>query len=222
MKRMQSYSIVRMTTLAVLTAVVLVLQLTGTTIRIPFLSTSVSLVLIPITLGAILLGPLAGAFLGLVFGAVVFVSGGVLGMDPFTLLLFQQHPIITAGICLLKSTLAGFLAGLAYRLLCPRKDVNAEENKNNSFGKISRSLLAVFVAAAVTPIVNTGVFILGCFLIIDSINAYISMVGLDWSPMYFLFIGCAGINFIFEFVVNMIFSPAIERIVRVVGKRMRL
>ena len=60
-----------MTSLAVLTAVVLVLQLTGTTIRIPFLSTSVSLVLIPITLGAILLGPLAGAFLGFVFGAVV-------------------------------------------------------------------------------------------------------------------------------------------------------
>ena len=153
-----------MTSLAVLTAVVLVLQLTGTTIRIPFLSTSVSLVLIPITLGAILLGPLAGAFLGFVFGAVVYVSGGVLGMDPFTLLLFQQHPIITAGICLLKSTLAGFLAGLAYRLLCPRKEVNTEESKNNAFGKISRSLLAVFVAAAVTPIVNTGIFILGCYV----------------------------------------------------------
>ena len=123
MKRIQSNSIVRMTTLAVLTAVVLVLQLTGTTIRIPFLATSVSLVLIPITLGAILLGPLAGAFLGFVFGAVVYVSGGVLGMDPFTLLLFQQHPIITAGICLLKSTVAGFLAGLLYRLLCESKQI---------------------------------------------------------------------------------------------------
>ena len=222
MKRIQSNSIVRMTTLAVLTAVVLVLQLTGTTIRIPFLATSVSLVLIPITLGAILLGPLAGAFLGFVFGAVVYVSGGVLGMDPFTLLLFQQHPIITAGICLLKSTLAGLLAGLVYRLICPRRAVDIEESKTKAPRKIGRTLLAVFVAAAVTPIVNTGIFILGCFLIIDSINAYISMVGLDWSPMYFLFIGCAGINFIFEFIVNMIFSPAIERIVRVVGKRMRL
>ena len=82
-KRKQS--ILYMVELAVLTAIVLVLQITGAAIRIPFLGTSVSLVLIPIALGAMLLGPAAGAWLGFVFGAITYIMGGVMGLDPFTL-----------------------------------------------------------------------------------------------------------------------------------------
>lgn len=51
----------------------LILQILGGFIRIG--TFSVSLVLIPIVLGAALLGPWAGGWLGLVFGAVVLISG---------------------------------------------------------------------------------------------------------------------------------------------------
>lgn len=202
------FSMVKMVELAILTAIVLILQLSGVGIRIG--GTNISLVLVPIALGAMVLGPMAGAWLGLVFGAVVYITGGVMGMDPFTALLFQNHPLITAGICLVKSTLAGFLAGLLFKLL---KRIN--------------SLFAAFVAAAVTPIVNTGVFILGCLTITGTINEYIGFaVGKGWlpsavSPVYFLFILCAGINFIFEFGVNLILAPALHTVVRAVTKNFK-
>ena len=82
--------IVRMTYLAVLSAIIVVLQLVGVGIKLPFLATPVSLVLVPIALGACLLGPLAGAFLGFVFGLVVTITCCFMGMDPlFTGILFS-------------------------------------------------------------------------------------------------------------------------------------
>ncbi|MBQ8439486.1 MAG: ECF transporter S component [Clostridia bacterium] len=200
-KRKQS--ILYMVELAVLTAIVLVLQITGAAIRIPFLGTSVSLVLIPIALGAMLLGPAAGAWLGFVFGAITYIMGGVMGLDPFTLFLFQAHPIVTAGICFIKSTLAGFLAGWVYKLLRDKKP-----------------LFAVFLSAMLVPVVNTGIFVLGCLAIIGTIEGYIDFIGLSGtSALYFIFILCAGLNFVFEFVVNTIFSPALKRVIDVVSKR---
>ena len=56
-----------------LTAVVVVLQLLGSFIHFgPF---SISLVLIPIVVGASLYGVLSGAWLGLAFGITVLISG---------------------------------------------------------------------------------------------------------------------------------------------------
>ena len=192
-------SVLHMVELAVLTAIVVILQLTGVVIRIPFLGTPVSLVLIPITLGAMLMGPWAGAFLGFVFGAIVYVTCGVMAMDPFTAFLFNDHPVITAGICLVKSTLAGFLAGIVFRAI---------EKKN--------SLAATVTAAAITPVVNTGVFVLGCLLILGTIEGFVASAGLGVSGVYFIFIGCAGINFVFEFLVNMIFATALHRVYKAV------
>ena len=204
-KQTQIQKIRQMVLLAVLTAMVMVLQLAGNYVRLPIMGTTVSLVLIPIALGAMLLGPAAGAWLGLVFGAVVYIQCGVMGMDAFTAFLFNAHPIATLLICVVKSTLAGFLAGLVYKLL---------KNKNE--------ILAVFLAAAVTPIVNTGVFIIGCFAILSTIESFIAVnqefFG-DVSGVYFLFIVCAGINFVFEFILNMVMAPAIERIIHIFARR---
>lgn len=204
-KQTQIQKIRQMVLLAVLTAIVMVLQLAGNYVRLPIMGTTVSLVLIPIALGAMLLGPAAGAWLGFVFGAVVYIQCGVMGMDGFTAFLFNAHPIITLLICLVKSTLAGFLAGLVYKLLKNRNEV-----------------LAVFLAAAVTPIVNTGVFIIGCFAILSTIESFIA-VNQEFfgnvSGVYFLFIVCAGINFVFEFILNMVMAPAIERIIHIFARR---
>ena len=202
MKTKKHASIVKMVQLAVLTAIVFVLQFTGTAIPLPFLGTKISLVLIPIALGAMVLGPAAGAWLGIVFGAVAYICGGVMAMDPFTMFLFQANPIVTALICFVKGGLAGYLSGLAYRLL-----------------KEKNTLVAVFVAAAVTPIVNTGVFLLGCMTILGTIEGFMDFAGIGGTAVYFLFVGCAGWNFLFEFLFNMILAPSLERVTRVVEKR---
>ena len=90
---------VRMLTLAaMLTAIVVVLQLLGSFVR--FGTFSISLVLIPIVIGASLLGWQLGAWLGFVFSVVVLLSGDA---APF-LAVNTFGTILTV---LLKGTLAG-------------------------------------------------------------------------------------------------------------------
>lgn len=202
----QHQQVVKMVQLAILTALVLILQFSGVGIKLPIPgTTNISLVLIPIALGAMILGPAAGAFLGFVFGAIVYITGGVLHMDFFTGFLFDNHPVITAGICIVKSTLAGFLAGWVYRWVSPKKP-----------------LLAVFLAAGIVPLVNTGIFVLGCLCILGTIKDLMSAAGIvGQTAVYFIFIGCAGLNFVLEFAINMILSPALERIIHTVTRRIR-
>jgi len=196
----KKFNTMAMVELALLTALVLVLQLAGIAIKLPFLGTPVSLVLVPISLGAMLLGPAAGAWLGFVFGMEVFLVCGVMATDPFTALLFADHPFFTFLTCVLKSTLAGFLSGLAYR----------------AFSK-SKLLLAALLAAAVTPVVNTGIFILGCVVMMGTVSGIAA--GLGQSFLYFVIIGCAGVNFLFEFLLNTLLSPALARVVTAVSKQ---
>lgn len=193
---------VKMTELAILTAVVFILQWFGIAIRLPFLGTTINLVLVPIVLGATVLGPWAGAWLGFVNGLQVYLFLGVLGGDPFfTVILFNNNPVITFFICVVKTTLAGFLCGLVYNLLSKKNEI-----------------VAMFVAAMLVPIVNTGVFILGCLTIFDTIKD--NFVGDGGSVVYFLFIGVAGINFLCEFTVNAIFAPALNRLTVILNKQL--
>ena len=70
----------QITGIAVLLALVIVLQAFGGTIAIG--AVQLNFTLIPIVLGAILFGPYIGAFLGFACGVVVFIQV-VMGMVPF-------------------------------------------------------------------------------------------------------------------------------------------
>ena len=189
----------KMVQLAILLALTVVLQFFGSSIRIG--ATSFSLVLIPIVLGGVLLGPGSGAFLGLVFGAITLWAG-ISGTDAFTAILFADHPFLTALTCLGKGTAAGAGAGLMFRLL----------DKKNKYA-------AVFAAAASAPLLNTGLFILGALTMADTLSA--NFVADGSTVIYFLVIGCAGINFIVEFFVNLLVSPALFRVSEVLQKQTR-
>lgn len=184
--------------LAILTALVILLQSIGQII--PALGTAGNFVLVPIALGAIMLGEKAGAWLGFVCGAVVLIFGAI-GKDAFTHILFEMHPIITALICIVKTTVAGFLAGLVYKLLSRKNE-----------------LIAVFVAAAVVPVTNTGLFICGCFLILDAIKAAQTAFGDSSNVISFIIYGLALANFAFEFIVSVLLAPVISRIIKIVRK----
>ena len=188
---------VKMVELAILMAIVAVLQITGTGLRLG--GTSISLVLIPIALGAMLVGPWAGALLGCEFGAIVYIMGFT-GVDMFTFILIQDHPIYTALICFGKGIAAGLASGYVYMLL-----------KNKSL------MAAVITASAVAPIVNTGLFILGALFMQSTIASNFLAEG--QTVIYFLVIICAGLNFIFEFGLNLLVSPALTRVVETVNRR---
>ena len=180
--------------LGVLTAIVVVLQFLGSFIKFgPF---SISLVLIPIVVGAALLGIGAGAWLGFVFSVVVL-------LQPDTQLFYAVSIPGTIATVLVKGTLCGALAGLVYKLI---------EKKNKYVGTVC--------AAVTAPIVNTGIFLLGCVLFfLPTIKQLRANAGFD-SVGKFMLIGFVGFNFLFELLVNVILSPIIVRIVDI-GKKGR-
>ena len=193
---MKNNKISRMVQLAVLLAIVIILQCFLGSIVVG--ATSFSVVLVPIVVGAILLGPGAGALLGFAFGMVVLIRG-ITGQDGFTNMLFVAQPAFTALICLGKGIAAGWFSGMVYKLLA----------KSNSFW-------ASVVAAGVAPVVNTGLFILGGLTLVrGTLEANLSVLGAD-SVLVFLVVICAGVNFIVEFAVNMVLSPAIYRVIHVI------
>lgn len=189
----------KLTTLALLTAIVVVLQLVGSSFHIgpiPF-----SLVLVPIVVGAILLGPAAGAVLGAVFG-VIALSGGISGTDWFTAALWNFSPFWTAMTCLVKGALCGAVSGWVYRAL--RRRVT----------------LACVISALVCPVVNTGVFALsmltvmrGGLMKIAAENAW------GTNVLTVLFVVVIGVNFFVELGINAALSAAIARIVKAVGAK---
>ncbi len=183
---------------AALLALVVVLQTCGGFFQIGGLS--LSSVLVPIVLGGILLGPLAGAILGFAFGFIVLMYG-VAGAEPFTATLLASSPVMTVLICLVKGVAAGIVPALLYRLISPKN-----------------ALVAAFVAAVSAPIANTGLFIVGCLMINGTIAGFTAN-GTMPEILYFLFIGCAGWNFIIEFAINIVLAPALHRVVLVVEKQ---
>lgn len=188
-----------LTQIAILVAIIVVLQSVWTLGGI----TSFSVVLIPIVIGAILMGPGVGALLGFVFGAVV-VMMGITGKDFFTATLFQAKPIETVILCLGKGCAAGAGAGWAYKLL---------------HGKVKKGgdLIPSIAAAAAAPVLNTGLFILGAFLMHRTVLSA-NLEAFNWSGgsdtvLLFLIVEGAGVNFLVEFTVNVILAPTIYRIV---------
>lgn len=194
--------ILKMAEFALLAAIVIIFQLLGSFGLLKIGTTSLNLVLIPVVIGSIVLGLGAGTILGLI-GGLITLWAGISGADPFTAGLFGAQPFFTTLICLVKMAAAGLGAGAVYRLI---------KNKN--------TFAATFAAAAAAPIINTGLFILGgLFLVGETLKA--NFVGDGNTLLYFLVIGCAGLNFIVEFVLNIVVSPAINTIVKAVSSRIK-
>ena len=197
MKRNNHASVVRLTSLAILAALVVVLQTVASGIRIG--PVPISLTLVPIVVGAILFGPGAGAGLGFVFGLVCLIAG-VTGVDKFTYLLWTASPFWLIVVCVGKAVLCGLCAGLAAKAL---------EKKQT---------LSCIAAALVAPVVNTGVFLLGCKLFfMDFVREMAAGAGYE-SAGVFMIVGFVGINFLLELGVNIVLAPVISRLIRL-GKK---
>ena len=180
--------------MALLTAMVAVLAYFGGFIKIGGLA-SISLTLIPVVIGAALYGPLAGAWLGGVSGVIFFATADA----AFWFGLSVPGTIITV---MVKGILAGLCAGLVYKLL---------EKKNR--------YLAVIVSAVVCPVVNTGIFLIGCLIFfMDAVKSMAVAEGI--SIFAYLIIFFVGLNFVFELLANIIVSPAILRIINIRKKEL--
>ena len=192
-----------LTGMALLTAVVVILQLLGAFVRFgPF---SISLVLIPIVVGAALYGVWAGAWLGFVFGMVVL-------FQPDTGVFLTISPLGTILVVLLKGALAGLCAGLVYKALSQRSKQAEAPSKD---GKKRGVDLAVIAAAIVCPIVNTGIFLLGCLVFfLPTISEWAAASGFKNVGTYMI-LGLVGGNFLFELLFNIVLGPVIVRLIMI-------
>lgn len=177
---------------ALFTAIVVVLQALGGGIKAGMFS--ISLVLVPIVVGAAVYGRFAGAWLGFVFGVAVLMSGDAAAF-------IAVDPMGTVLVVLAKGMLCGLAAGVVYKLL----------EKVNTWP-------AVIAAALICPVVNTGVFLIGCRLFFyDTVAAWGAGLGFESTAAY-MFFGLAGFNFLIEVGVNLVLAPVITRLIRI-GKK---
>ncbi len=179
---------------AIFLALVVLFQFVGSYIKIG--TSSLCLVLIPIVLGGVVLGPLGGFLLGLAFGLVTFVGAMT---SPTSVLLFSQHPILTTMTLLLKGSMAGLIPALIYKAIA----------KKHPFA-------AVVTASALAPIINTGIFILGALTMSKTLAE--SYIESGMSVIYYIVIVCVGVNFFIEFAINIIAAPAIHSLIRIFNK----
>ena len=196
---MRNNNIVKRVQVAILMAIIVVLQLLSYVIKIG--TFNLSLVLIPIVVGAVMFGPKTGAWLGFVFGAVV-TACCVSGMDVGGAILWNANPFLTAAICLIKGTAAGWVAGLI---------ATAFKNSRTPW-------VGIVLAALAAPVANTGLFLLGlstCFY-----PVLVAWAG-GQEILYYVVFGLVGINFIIEFALNAILSPTVTAIVKALKKTNR-
>ena len=175
---------------SLMTALVVVFQCiaTYTTFFGPF---STAIGLIPIVIGAVLCGPVIGGWLGFVFALVVLFTGGAN--------LFLAFNVVgTLVTVLLKGIACGVAAGYTNLLL-------SKYNKT----------VAVIASAIICPIVNTGIFLLGCVIFfMPYADAIADLLGLGVTGMQ-VFTALAFGNFLFELGMNAVLSPVMVKILNI-------
>ena len=181
--------------IGLLTAIVVVLQFVSMALR--FGTFSITLTLVPIVVGAALYGKATGAWLGFVFGAAVLLTGDAAAF-------LTINPAGTIATVLVKGAMAGFCAGLVYRLIAKKNQV-----------------AAVLISSITAPIVNTGIFLLGCRLFFfDTVSEWGAGLGFENTFVYMI-VGLVGINFLIELGVNLVLNPAILQIIKIGKKKLK-
>ena len=169
--------------------------------------TAVVIVVYLLTMG-ISVGPfnITFALIPIVVGAALYgwATGGWLGLVFGAMVLFTgganaflvinvPGTIITV---LVKGAAAGLVPGLIY------------------------SALEKICAAAAAPIVNTGIFLLGCLaFFMGTINEWAAGAGIENAGVYMVTV-FVGVNFLVELGANLLLSSVIVRIVDIVKNKL--
>ena len=208
----------RLVGLAVLTALVVFLQLAGN--FIPSFANGYALALVPIAVGAILYGPLAGLFLGFVMAAIISTQPAnyslmANGLDVVKLLVIMFS----------KSILAGFVSGLVYKAIAGIAKKSENKAKKNTLFAIS-----IVAASFVVPVINTGIYVVGMLALFSSnwgieggfvLGSLYEAMNYNNSITLLLF-GFVGINFFVELGIAAVTAPALVLLIKVITRNYNL
>lgn len=183
---------VTMVELAVLIAVVLLMAFTP----IGYIKTfglEITLIVVPVAVGAITLGPVAGLILGTIFGITSFIQ--CFGMSPFGAMLLSINPVSTFIVCVPTRMAMGWLTGMIFRGL---KMTDLDR-------KVSTS-----IACLLGPFLNTFFFMSAlcvCFYHTDYIQSMVTSVGA--TNVFAFIVAFVGLNGIVEALSCFVIGTAI-------------
>ncbi len=179
---MKNKKTLEMVQMAVLIAIILVMAFTS----IGYIRTaglSISIITIPVVIGAMIIGPKAGLILGAVFGITSFYQ--CFGLDPFGATLLSINPFLTFLVCVPTRALMGWLSGVIF----------------NAIKKIDKTkIVCYFVGGLMGAFLNTLLF-MGTLILGFWNTEY--MQGLNTSlfggvnPLAFV-LGFVGVNGLLE------------------------
>lgn len=190
------YTVQDLVRISVLVAIMLLLEVTGLGM-IKTAGLEITTLMVPVIVGAIVMGPGAGAVLGGVFGCISFWE--CFGKSFFGAMLLGINPFYTFLVCVPTRILAGWLCGVAF------KGLNRLDKSNLwSFGA------AGFVGA----LCNTAFFMTTLCLFFyntEYIQGFVQQMG---SANVFLFIvAFVGINGLIEAAACLLTGAAIAKAV---------
>ncbi|MCD8363248.1 MAG: ECF transporter S component [Lachnospiraceae bacterium] len=177
MKNSNSSKTLFMVELALMIAIIFIMAFTP----LGYLKTpglSITFLTVPVAVGAIILGPKAGAICGLAFGITSLIQ--CFGLSAFGTMLLSINPIGTAFTCIVPRVLEGWLCGLIFKAL--RKFM-----KNPAY----------FIASLACPLLNTLLYMSSLvffFYNTDYIQGFVSTLGVT-NPFAFVvaFVGAQGL-----------------------------
>ncbi len=133
--------VLNMTELSLLTAIIFVMAFTP----LGYLRTGgveITFIVVPVAVGAVLLGVKAGAFLGFVFGLTSFIQ--CFGMSAFGTMLFNAKPLATAISCIVPRIIVGIVPALVYQWMSTH---------------VKKKSIATAVSCVLAPITNTILYL---------------------------------------------------------------
>ncbi|MEE1319215.1 MAG: ECF transporter S component [Ruminococcus sp.] len=190
---------------AVLIALIILMTFTGIG-YIPIGPLKLTLNVLPVAIGAVVLGPVYGTILGLVFGLSSYFT--CFGMDALGTLFMSINPFLLFIMCVVPRILCGLLPALVFKLI---------EKKDKS------KIIGSAVSCTLTAVLNTVGFLALMWLFfapeLSSNTAVVEMLGSGVDSIITLFVMFAGVNAIFEALTSLILGSAICKALFAVMKK---
>ena len=153
---------------------------------------SISFLMIPVAVGAIAVGPWAGALLGAVFGITSFVQ--CFGMDAFGTYLASKNVFFTFVMCVVCRALAGLCAGLIFKLIT----------------KLTKNVIVRSSLTGLSAAVFNTIFFVSALILLFGKSTVGEATGLNPELSFLaLFVAMVGINAVLEAIASFIITGAV-------------
>lgn len=193
---------IKLVQLALFTAIIFIMAFTPIGyIKTPGLE--ITLLVVPVAVGAIVLGPVSGAILGAVFGLTSFIQ--CFGMSPFGATLLGINAFGTFIVTMVPRILMGWLTGLAFL------GIKKIDKTNN---------ISYAVASLAGPLLNT-VFFMGTLVLFfyntDYIQGFADTLGTE--SVFTFILAFVGVNGLIEAAVCFVMGTAISKTLDVISRK---